>query len=170
VLPGGAPKGSCHTRAHPRSHNTSMSPRRLVPQAEPAHTLAGMVGPEASIDDHVRATLCQIDHLDLWKGARPALSGVPPKHGSLGRGIRYVFHRAIQRHEAQAEEKRSAGRLGRNRLADLMEQQGQGDVPPLDSGALVSALSVGKAIRGSDQSKRNPRASLLSTAPIDRVV
>jgi len=63
------------------------------------------------------------------------------KDGRIGWGIRHVFHRAIQRHDAQAEEQRSAGRLSRHRLTDVMEQPGQRTRPHLR--ATVGECAVG---------------------------
>jgi hypothetical protein len=101
-----------------------MSCRRLREPPKAADALTGMAGPEAGIHDGVRAALGQIYHLDLRKGARPPIRGVPTEDRSIGRRVRHIFSRAIERHQPPAEEKRPVGLLGRQRLADPVEQPG----------------------------------------------
>ena len=129
-----------------------------------------MVGRDTGIDDDVGPAFGQIHHLDLGEGARPAGRGVPTERRSIGRRVGHVFHRAIQRHQAQAEEKRAARRLGRDGLTDLMEQRGQGTRPHLI--AAVGERAVPGQGKEADRARANARvrASLASTALIDKVV
>jgi hypothetical protein len=83
----------------------------------------------------VRATLDQVDALDLGEGAVAAAAVLAPEGRSVGRGIWDILDRAIDRHQAQPKAER-AQRLGRgNGLGEARVQQGPGPHP-----ALVAAV------------------------------
>src|SRR5438094_822172 len=56
-------------------------------QAEGAHAFADVTGPEAGVDDGVRAAVAEIHALHLGKGPRPTVTVMPPKRTDVGRRV-----------------------------------------------------------------------------------
>ena len=149
--PGGDPPQHVGTpRPRPLDHLTAVEatvqqqqhPRTDTPQqADRAHPLTGVAGPEAGIEDGVRAALAQIDPLHLREGTGATVAMMPPEGPRIGGRVRDVLGGAINGHQPQAEAEGTRRLLGGQRPAHAMEQGHHGPCPQprarLANGALV---------------------------------
>jgi hypothetical protein len=122
---------SCHIEAMEPCVPHQQHPFAYRTQEASSHgTFTSVTGPEASIDDGVRAALGQVDGFDLWEGSITPLTGrMAAESLSVLGGIRHIFGRAIDSHKPQSEQEGARGSRSGHRLTNPMKQIHNGASP-----------------------------------------